>query len=109
MHAIQRPHACVHRKETLCEFCSTPLPDWRASLTPEVGCSAPAIMNVNFDGVMYSFEVKPGADGYAEFTDGIRHAFSLPEGCDLNITFTCDEPSTGVFSCEKRERAGVDT
>jgi hypothetical protein len=52
-------------------------------------------MNVNFDGRTYSFEVKPGPDGYRQFTEAIRRAFSLPEDSELNITFTCDEPSTG--------------
>ena len=49
-------------------------------------------MNVNFDGRTYSFEVKPGIDGYKQFTEAIRKAFSLPEDSELNITFTCDEP-----------------
>lgn len=52
-------------------------------------------MNVNFDGRTYSFEVKPGIDGYRSFTEAIRKAFSLPDDSELNITFTCDEPSTG--------------
>jgi len=50
-------------------------------------------MNVNFDGRTYSFEVKPGPDGYKDFTHAIRRAFNLPEDSELNITFTCDEPS----------------
>lgn len=55
--------------------------------------TAPAIMNVNFDGKTYSFEVKPGPDGYMMFTEAIRRAFDLPEDSELNITFTCDEPT----------------
>ena len=51
-------------------------------------------MNVNFDGRTYSFEVKPGPDGYKLFTEAIRRAFSLPDDSELNITFTCDEPTT---------------
>jgi hypothetical protein len=50
-------------------------------------------MNVNFDGRTYSFEVKPGPDGYKLFTEAIRRAFSLPDDSELNITFTCDEPT----------------
>jgi hypothetical protein len=57
-------------------------------------------MNVNFDGRTYSFEVKPGPDGYRQFTEAIRRAFSLPEDSELNITFTCDEPSTGWEAVE---------
>jgi hypothetical protein len=53
-------------------------------------------MNVNFDGQTYSFEVKPGSAGYKQFTQAIREAFSLPEDSELNITFTCDEPSQGM-------------
>lgn len=53
-------------------------------------------MNVNFDGRTYSFEVKPGIDGYKQFTEAIRRAFSLPDDSELNITFTCDEPSSGT-------------
>jgi hypothetical protein len=64
-------------------------------LTPTCGANAPAVMNVNFDGRTYSFEVKPGLKGYQEFTEAIRRAFSLPDDSELNITFTCDEPSTG--------------
>ncbi|KAK9831532.1 hypothetical protein WJX81_006529 [Elliptochloris bilobata] len=108
---LQRPCACpryVHmacisrwclqsagsRKETHCEFCDSALPDWKQTLTPTCGASAPAVMNVNFDGRTYSFEVKPGPDGYRQFTEAIRRAFNLPEDSELNITFTCDEPST---------------
>ena len=43
--------ACMHgnhdRKETLCDFCSTTLPDWKGTLTPSCGSSAPAVMNVS--------------------------------------------------------------
>ena len=54
------------------------------------------MMNVNFDGQTYSFEVKPGPDGYKKFTDAIRRAFTLPDDSELNITFTCDEPGVGT-------------
>lgn len=40
-------------------------------------------------------QVKPGPDGYRQFTEAIRRAFNLPDDSELNITFTCDEPSTG--------------
>jgi hypothetical protein len=50
-------------------------------------------MNVNFDGKTYSFEVEPGPDGYRKFTEAIRLAFELPDDSELNITFTCDEPT----------------
>lgn len=33
--------------------------------------------------------------GYHEFTEAIRRAFALPCDSELNITFTCDEPSSG--------------
>ena len=49
-------------------------------------------MNVTFDGVAYSFNVRPGPDGYKDFADQVRMAFNLPDNSDLNITFTCDEP-----------------
>lgn len=84
------------RKETHCEFCDTALPDWKGTLTPQCGANAPAVMNVNFDGRTYSFEVKPGPDGYRQFTEAIRRAFNLPEDSELNITFTCDEPTAGA-------------
>ena len=84
------------RKETHCEFCDSALPDWKGALVPagEVhGGTAPAVMNVNFDGKTYSFEVEPGPSGYEKFTAAIRNAFHLPEDSELNITFTCDEPT----------------
>ena len=82
------------RKETHCEFCDSTLPDWKDALSPEPqGKTAPAVMNVNFDGKTYSFEVEPGPEGYLKFTQSIRHAFNLPEDSELNITFTCDEPT----------------
>lgn len=84
----------LYRKETHCEFCDCELPDWKNVLTPQCGANAPAVMNVNFDGRTYSFEVKPGPEGYRQFTEAIRRAFSLPDDSELNITFTCDEPST---------------
>lgn len=83
------------RKETHCEFCDARLPDWKGTLTPQCGANAPAVMNVNFDGRTYSFEVKPGPEGYRQFTEAIRRAFNLPDDSELNITFTCDEPTTG--------------
>jgi hypothetical protein len=86
---------CACRRETHCEFCDCRLPDWKRTLTPSGGANAPAVMNVNFDGRTYSFEVKPGVQGYKDFTEAIRKAFSLPEDSELNITFTCDEPSSG--------------
>lgn len=52
-------------------------------------------MNVNFHDHVYGFVVKPGPEGYLEFTHAIRTAFHLPEWSELNITFTCDEPSSG--------------
>lgn len=61
-------------------------------MTPHSGSRAPAIMNVSFSGVAYSFEVQPGPKGYTNFADAVRAAFNLPEDSDLNITFTCDEP-----------------
>lgn len=67
-------------------------------MTPICGADAPAVMNVNFDGQTYSFEVKPGSAGYKQFTQAIREAFSLPEDSELNITFTCDEPSQGMLT-----------
>lgn len=49
--------ACA-RRETHCEFCDRMLPDWKKTLTPTCGANAPAVMNVNFDGRTYSFEVR---------------------------------------------------
>lgn len=46
------------RREVACEFCDRQLPDWKKTLTPVYGASAPAVMNVNFDGRTYSFEVQ---------------------------------------------------
>lgn len=97
---LRRPHPSPlshppRRKETHCEFCDARLPDWKGTLTPQCGANAPAVMNVNFDGRTYSFEVKPGPDGYRQFTEAIRRAFNLPDDSELNITFTCDEPTTG--------------
>lgn len=90
----QTPYTHHGRRETYCEFCDCALPDWKRTLTPPCGATAPAVMNVNFDGRTYSFEVKPGPDGYKAFTEAIRRAFSLPQDSELNITFTCDEPTT---------------
>ena len=70
------------RKETHCEFCDSRLPDWKGTLTPQCGANAPAVMNVNFDGRTYSFEVKPGPEGYRQFTEAIRWV----EGGLLRIT-----------------------
>ncbi len=47
----------MNRRETHCEFCDCQLPDWKKTLTPQCGANAPAVMNVNFDGRTYSFEV----------------------------------------------------
>ncbi|PNH02771.1 hypothetical protein TSOC_011217 [Tetrabaena socialis] len=104
---------CIARKETHCEFCQAKLPEWKQALTPPCGSQAPrcfaaalqqAVMNVNFGGRTYSFEVQPGPDGYRRFTSAIRSAFSLPEDSELNITFTCDEPATGK---QARARVGA--
>ncbi|GIL56453.1 hypothetical protein Vafri_11820 [Volvox africanus] len=86
------------RQETHCDFCQARLPEWKSALTPSCGCEAPAVMNVNFGGRTYSFEVQPGPEGYRRFTAAIREAFSLPEDSELNITFTCDEPNNEPVS-----------
>ncbi|GIL83870.1 hypothetical protein Vretimale_10882 [Volvox reticuliferus] len=86
------------RQETHCDFCQARLPEWKTALTPSCGCEAPAVMNVNFGGRTYSFEVQPGPEGYRRFTAAIREAFSLPEDSELNITFTCDEPNSEPVS-----------
>lgn len=57
-----------NREERCCRFCQAALPDWKRVLTPSCGSNAPAYMNVNFNGETFSFEVKPGSDGYSEFT-----------------------------------------
>lgn len=80
------------RRELHCDFCDSRLPDWRQALAFNGSVNAPAVMNVNFEGKTYSFEVKPGPAGYLQFTEAIRHAFQLPMDSELNITFTCDEP-----------------
>ncbi|KAK9811096.1 hypothetical protein WJX73_002158 [Symbiochloris irregularis] len=80
------------RRETHCEFCDNELPEWRERMTPSTGATAPAVMNVSFGSVAYSFEVQPGPSGYQEFSERVRAAFGLPDDSDLNITFTCDEP-----------------
>lgn len=38
-------------------------------------------------------QVRPGPQGYHQFTSAIRRAFGLPGDSELNITFTCDEPT----------------
>lgn len=88
---------CACRREKYCDFCNSELPDWKAILTPSPGATAPAVMNVNFDNKTYSFQVAPGVDGYRQFTEAIRKAFHLPDDSELNITFTCDEPSSGWY------------
>lgn len=84
------------RRETHCDFCRERLPAWKDVLTPDGDTEgATAVMNVNFNSKTYSFTVSPGPDGYRQFTHAIRRAFRLPEDSELNITFTCDEPSSG--------------
>lgn len=85
----------ARRRELFCDFCNSRLPEWKNVLTPSCGATAPAVMNVNFDNKTYSFQVAPGPDGYKQFTEAIRKAFRLPDDSELNITFTCDEPSSG--------------
>lgn len=48
------------RREKFCDFCNCELPDWKSVLTPSLGNTAPAVMNVNFDNKTYSFHVAPG-------------------------------------------------
>lgn len=84
------------RKEKLCDFCAEQLPDWRQALTPGGQLLWPAVMNVNFGGHTYSFEAQAGVSGYQQFTQAIRTAFSLPLESVLNITFTCDDPTSGA-------------
>ena len=66
-------------------------------------------MNVSFEGKTYSFEVKPGSNGYLQFTEAIRQAFQLPIDSELNITFTCDEPCNdeGISLAQKSETDGA--
>lgn len=53
-------------------------------------------MTVSFNGRTFFFHVEPGEEGYRKFTTDVKAAFTLPEDCDLNITFTCDEPASGA-------------
>lgn len=83
------------RREQLCDFCDGRLPDWKQVLTAPCGPAEPAppaVMTVTFNNRIFYFNVQPGDHGYKKFTADIKHAFGLPEDCDLNITFTCDEP-----------------
>lgn len=50
-------------------------------------------MTVTFNGRTFFFHVEPGPEGYRKFTADVKAAFTLPDDCDLNITFTCDEPA----------------
>jgi hypothetical protein len=65
-------------------------------------------MNVSFSGVTYGFEVKPGKEGYAEFTRAIQKKFGLPVDAKLNITFTCDEPVHDCAQITLRGEASYD-
>lgn len=73
------------------------LPDWKQVLTVAgpTAARAPAVMTVSFNGRTFFFHVEPGEEGYRKFTADVKAAFTLPDDCDLNITFTCDEPATG--------------
>lgn len=53
-------------------------------------------MTVTFNGRTFFFHVEPGPEGYRKFTADVKAAFTLPDDCDLNITFTCDEPAAPV-------------
>ena len=91
IHLLACPPAC--RKETHCEFCDSLLPDWKSTLTPPCGADAPAVMNVNFDGKTYSFEVKPGPAGQP------LHDLRLPRV----PSFMCMGPFLGCFCCSQSE------
>ena len=84
--------ACVARRP----------PTWRFRVFE----TAPKPTQVNFNGRTYSFEVKPGPAGYREFTEAIRRAFNLPQDSELNITFTCDEPTAGGAPAGGRSGGG---
>lgn len=83
------------RRETHCDFCGQQLPDWKQVLTVTgpSAVRAPAVMTVTFNGRTFFFHVEPGPEGYRKFTADVKAAFTLPDDCDLNITFTCDEPA----------------
>jgi hypothetical protein len=87
-------------RETHCSFCNSVLPDWRLALTPHDLLArlssnepVPATMNVAFHGESHSFKVVKGLAGYQRFTQEIRSKFALPNQSELNISFTCDNPS----------------
>lgn len=67
------------RREKFCDFCNCELPDWKSVLTPTLGSSAPAVMNVNFDNKTYSFHVAPG-----EFSH--QHAMSCVSHCASHLS-----------------------
>lgn len=86
-------------EETHCRFCTSPLADWKASLTPEglkpeVQKVQP-IMVVYFEGEIHRIPVKQGTEGLKEFTGRIRDLFRLPEDVDISLTFGCKEPMSG--------------
>uniref|UniRef100_A0A061R770 RING-CH-type domain-containing protein n=1 Tax=Tetraselmis sp. GSL018 TaxID=582737 RepID=A0A061R770_9CHLO len=85
-------HSAGTRRETHCEFCDQPLPDWKHAFPlTDKSCSS-AVITVSFVGMVRKIGVKPGPTGYASFDKSVRQAFDLPDGAKFNVSFTCEDP-----------------
>uniref|UniRef100_A0A061S133 RING-CH-type domain-containing protein n=1 Tax=Tetraselmis sp. GSL018 TaxID=582737 RepID=A0A061S133_9CHLO len=101
-------HSAGTRKETHCEFCDQPLPDWRKAFPLTNPACSSAKITVSFSGVVHKVDVKPGPDGYESFERSIRQVFGLPEDAGFSIAFTCDEPAEPDIKFNLRGKGAYD-
>lgn len=87
---------CLHQsgksEETVCRFCQSSLPDWKASLLgPEEDepRREPLIAAVVWQNTVYKIAIQPGPEGKAEFKKTVNRLFGLSLGSRYECTFEC--------------------
>ena len=56
------------------------------------------IMTITADTAQDVVQVEAGQHGMALFRERLRRAHNLPDDCDMDVTFHCQVPDTGVLS-----------
>ena len=92
-------HAC--REETQCRFCRKVLPDWRCHLGAEESVEACPTMSVEYQGKVVFIKLRSGQRANRGAVEHlIKQLFGIPDSQELNLSFECLVPDSGVASTE---------
>lgn len=93
-HKLNMILRCACSEETTCRFCACTLPAWRSafsSLPKDV-----PIMTTTKDKAQEIVVAEAGIRGMLQFKERLRQAHQLPASYELDVSFHCQCPETGV-------------